>query len=406
MDLSINLQGPPTWLYVRSSATDSEPTQKLSKRPLDVSEQSAGFFLGKSTAQIAETFAVRAACAFGGCVPLPTGLDKKKDITQTKLTSNRGIHKKHKATYQESLSSTAPDTMPVLQDNVATHEIEDSAKSLLCDRDLCKSGNICEYLQQQCYQGKEQCLGYLSSAKPFKHVIYAASRRSNDTGGSALESSITLLDLLEQATDDTMTIVDQLRIAHKLAIAVLQFGFTPWLRDHWELQHLALFRIPNDTFESALGTLHLSARFPKFENEKREQTPGSEVPRDHTMGSDSGSGQREQDITSSSHDTLLYGVDNAMLCSLGIALLQISHRKPLESLQQRQDPNNLYTARRLAKHGTARLGPKYKAIVQQCLSCDFRSGSDLKKPELQMAVYADVVCGLQEIIQGLGDISI
>lgn len=206
-----------------------------------------------------------------------------------------------------------------------------------------------------------------------------------------------------------MTLVDQLRIAQKIAMAVLQFRSTPWLKEQWELEHLGLFQTSTGSTESALRTLHLSADFPRLKKDTekgKERVEDDQIVQDDASDLEMQQGPSDSLVNALDHDALLYGVENVTLCSLGIALLQIGHRKPLESLRQPRDPNNVYTARRLAKHGTAPLGPKYKAIVQKCLGCDFRSGSDLEKTELQSAVYTDVICGLEDIIRGLGAVSI
>ena len=328
-----------------------------------------------------------------------------------KSIDGNGGYKRHRSQFVHDITQDMPNTTTTLQRDFRDQEPLEPANQLPFERNLCKCSNICKHFEQQCctMNGKERYLGYLSSAKAFKHFIYAASQQSITSGGSIQQSPVTLLDFIKDATDDTMTLLDQLKIAQKLAIAVLQFRSTPWLQEQWELQHLALFQTSTGNTETALRTLHLSAHFPRVQKDKGKRvqlSKGSKTPESDELDFEMGKKQRDPELIELEYNSILYGVENTKICSLGIALLQIGFRKPIETLRQQQDLHNVHTARRLAKHGTAHLGPKYKSIAQKCLSCDFRSGSDLENEELQNAVYADVVCGLEDIIRGLGDVSI
>ena len=206
-----------------------------------------------------------------------------------------------------------------------------------------------------------------------------------------------------------MSMPEQLRIAHKLALATLQFHATPWTKDEWDIQDIGLFLTLDSLDETALQTLHLSAQFLK--NSNPGYINGSNRPTHQDSKATNATISRRSCYCTRpklcrcnpdliSHDALLYGVDNMMLCSLGITLLQIGHRRPLQELQTDKDPNKIYTARRLA-YGSSPLGPKFQNIIRKCLRCDFGSGTDLASAELQSAVFSDVVCELEEKISSL-----
>jgi hypothetical protein len=46
---------------------------------------------------------------------------------------------------------------------------------------------------------------------------------------------------LQIQQEETVTIVHQFKLAHKLALAVLQYHSTPWLPEYWDLSQLLLF---------------------------------------------------------------------------------------------------------------------------------------------------------------------
>lgn len=107
-----------------------------------------------------------------------------------------------------------------------------------------------------------------------------------------------------------------------------------------------------------------------------------------------------------------YGIRNLTMHSLGVALLQIGQwddgTSPSSSSSSSPPPPRLAVdeiaqvrrAADVAERGS-RLGPRYHKITQQCLDCDFGFGKDLAAPELQSAIYRDVVCELRNLIDTL-----
>lgn len=189
---------------------------------------------------------------------------------------------------------------------------------------------------------------------------------------------------MQHDPDDSVDIEDQLRIAHKTATALLQFHETPWLSDRWRLRDFNYFGSRTALDDTALKTLHLSSRI---------STSTAAVATASSMD-----GIGEIAVVS---DQVRYGINNTALFFLGVALLEIAHWKPIERKMTARDLNNeIFAARRLAA-GRAPLGPQYQKIAEKCLQCNFGFGTKLSSKSLQTAVYNDVVCELEDMIERL-----
>lgn len=91
------------------------------------------------------------------------------------------------------------------------------------------------------------------------------------------------------------------------------------------------------------------------------------------------------------------GIRNLPLYSLGVAMLQIG-------LWQHVDSGDVVQVRQLMDDGSP-LGERYQRIASKCLWCDFGSGKDLADRDLQSAIYRDVVCELQSILDTLDSLN-
>ena len=271
--------------------------------------------------------------------------------------------------------------------------------------DLVQCTNICERLQSSgCGSNSEEnCLGYLMSTKTFQHFLYATSRERRHTASSARGFPVTLQEFLQRATDESLDIVEQLQLAHKLAVALLQYHSTPWLQEQWGLRDISLFQQSAVDTDMPFRTLHFSACFPRQKpvEEYLNIFDSLALESSHSLEADPKVPQGATDVGNSietlqAHDLLLYGIGNMTLSSLGIALLEIGHRKPLKMMGK---ANELYTARRVATFGTPPLRDPYQDIVQKCLRCDFGAGHDLSSTKLQSVVFSEVVCELQRLIE-------
>lgn len=244
--------------------------------------------------------------------------------------------------------------------------------------DLCMVENLCVYFQDRMRWAPSAapCMGYLQKTKTFKHFIYPSGDPQTTTN-----QAISLQDalVLAKTTQLGIPLPDKLRIAKLLALAVLQFHSTPWLRDEWRSRDVLFFGI-NDPLQDPLQAPYLNASFyPNVGPAPSAQISGS------------------QSLSSSS----LSIAPNAMLYSLGVTLIELGFDAPLHDLQQPEDlkdgvPNQyseFWTAKRLGAIVSNKLGAKYGRIVSKCLNCDFGLGGsyELGSPDLQNAFFHDVV---------------
>ncbi|KAI9784902.1 MAG: hypothetical protein M1816_000597 [Peltula sp. TS41687] len=225
------------------------------------------------------------------------------------------------------------------------------------------------------------CICYLETPNLFRHIFYAAESRRCDRPDSLI-NTIALPDLVRRTAEETLDPLQSLKLAHKLATAVLQYHSTPWLNQEWRLQDVSFFGAQIESADDVLPTLHFSSRISEHDSDPAflrmdgvERTTYVSAPSD------------------ADETKLLYGINNMTLFSLGVALLELGHWKFLES-------DVILNARRLATR-RAPLGPKYQDIVLKCLQCNFGFGTDLNRRELQNAVYSDVVCQLEKMIEAL-----
>ena len=360
---------PPIWLYVQSmsiEATVGHVVQSRSYRTSDLSE-------GKSSSQLNRAPDCKKKSSFREPAQL-----KRRRMVRFAAANGEDEEIKYVGQTADAISTA----ITGIAASCTTEEIN-----------LCQTKNICHYLKQNlnlCGSAfTKHCVGYLETPNLFKHFFYLEEKRNsirNRPQDVACNAIFSIPDLMAQSVDDALTVVDQLKLAHKTAIAILQFNGTPWLGQAWRLQDLCYFGVRNKFNEEALRTLHFSAQISKHER-KPEVLPMEGV-------------ESNAPATYTFSEADYFGINNATLFHLGVALLELGHWKSLESLSHEQDPNPILTARRLASRQTP-LGPKYQEIIRKCLQCNFGFGTDLNKNELQSAVYGDVVCQLESMIRSL-----
>ncbi|KAF2993686.1 hypothetical protein E8E13_001616 [Curvularia kusanoi] len=250
-------------------------------------------------------------------------------------------------------------------------------------RDLRQIGNICDTLRDCCVsKGKSpgpHCVGYLQSTGLYKHSLYLPDGIRIPDLGTKDSLSYSVEHALNQDVYNFISRVDQLQIARKLAIAVLQYNATPWLPDDWRLPDMSYLGSRSRMDSIGLRTLHLNSKITK-----RADTAQME-----------GINQARGAVT----DQMREGITNPTLFHLGVAFLEIAYWCPIEAKIAECDENNpVITARRLQRDQSPPLGSKFHKITKQCLSCDFGFGDELSKRELQSAVYTSIVCGLEDLI--------
>lgn len=256
----------------------------------------------------------------------------------------------------------------------------------LAESNLIQESDICQYLKSSILSSSihaTKCLGFLETPQVYRHMLYKKPKwcMPPDTPLTAIATVHSLKEIVGITTGDLFTIPDRLKIAHRVALAVLRFNGTSWLREHWRLMDLGYF-MPGGKFdEAALETLHLNS----------DIASSPSLPRVPEV----------RDVLVEASEDLKHGVKNPTLFHLGMALLEIAHRRSMEDLRLVHDCNtNTFTARRVSIQPSC-MGPKYDMIVEKCLSCDFGFGSRLDSRPLQGAIYSNVVHELERMFKSL-----
>jgi len=258
--------------------------------------------------------------------------------------------------------------------------------------------SFCCHLSKACQSTicRDATLGYLEYPEvphPFKFIFYDAGRNADAQVTSKIprKESCSVKALFQN-----FEVLHQLTLAHKLAMATLQYHSTSWLRQDWGLEDISYFSdtenheatankkglpITEDDLSRSLQSLHLSTQFPA---ERFTVQPQSSYDAEQLK--------------------YIYGIRNLTLAKLGVALLEIGLKKEITSFNVDTMtlalPRVVNARRLLLKDlpSLAMLGKRYIGIVQKCIDCDFSCGDDLGDETLKNAVYSDVVCVLEEMI--------
>ncbi|KAI0184989.1 hypothetical protein EV127DRAFT_349207 [Xylaria flabelliformis] len=211
------------------------------------------------------------------------------------------------------------------------------------------------------------------SDETFRHSLYHVTGQK----GCEPQHLVSMRQIMENPIENSLSVVDQLKLARNLVAAVLKFHSTPWLGQYFALTNLSIFQSTPD-LSVCLQTLHFGANFVGTSS-----MDGAESMSPLTLP--------EQAIENAK---LKYGIRNLTLWCLGAILLQIGRWAAVDS------PDDVLRIRKLSSQVPA-LGPRYQELTQKCLECDFGYGVDLSKPRLQQAVYENVVCELSAMISSL-----
>ncbi|KAK2030580.1 hypothetical protein LX32DRAFT_637980 [Colletotrichum zoysiae] len=241
-------------------------------------------------------------------------------------------------------------------------------------QNLCSAGDMCSYLCA------DMCGGYLDTSDQLRHYLSPVCGSSCDhtvcLNKQDLGDPMPLQSIFQYPVERTLSVPDQIRLALKLVKGVLQFQSTPWLQPLWRLQDLAYFK-PTDDLATALATLHISS---ELSHARQQGALMSYSDNNEPLG----------------EAQMIHGIRNLTMYSLGVALLQVGEWEAALAT------DDVARVRRAADRATGgRLGRRYQRVIQQCLDCDFGFGKDLAAPELQNAVYRDVVCELEGLIYTL-----
>lgn len=257
--------------------------------------------------------------------------------------------------------------------------------------DLGRSKDICLELSRTAIPCQPSlsanCLGYLDAMdNNYRHVFFPRVK-SQGVPSFEVTSPMELVPvqaLLNRPLDDTLTVVDQLKLAARLATGMMQFYSTLWLAEYWDLHDFSIFLPGNEFSDEVLRSLHVSTDFrPRNHTDNHAGCSMAGVEREHPFLA----GPVSEELK------LRGGIRSTPLYSLGVVLLQIGRWMAL-------DASDTFQVRRLAEQST-RLGPRYREIVKRCLECDFGFGANLQKPQLQTAVDDAVLGELTAMIGAL-----
>jgi hypothetical protein len=192
---------------------------------------------------------------------------------------------------------------------------------------------------------------------------------------------------LSHQAETSLSIVEQLKLARNLVVAVLKFYSTPWLGEYLSLQDLSFLQVSQD-LSRCLQTLHVSLEF--IQRAPAQLSPAMEGIEPVTK-----SDSCPRDLSKAVEQAKLqYGIRNLTLWSLGTVLPQIGRWSRIEA------PDDVLGIRKLSSQ-VPLLGPKYREVTKKCLDCDFGYGEDLSKPRLRQTVYENLVCELNNMIYSL-----
>ncbi|KAK4119060.1 hypothetical protein N657DRAFT_320617 [Parathielavia appendiculata] len=244
-------------------------------------------------------------------------------------------------------------------------------------RNLCQAKDVCQHVfecAKTLYQSRQEgCVGYLVSTDNLTHRLMAAQDKESTAIQTRPCPPASLASIIQPARETSISIHEQLRLALRLARSVLQYHSTPWWRRNWCLSDLSYFEI-DEELSTSLATLHIDAKLVSRTDHLAMQGVLTQVP---TAPLDD---QAE----------MLCGIRNVTLHSLGVALLQIGRWECL-------DTEDIIAVRKAASK-PSRLGPRYDELTTRCLYCDFGFGADLNKPQLQGAIYENVVYELEQMV--------
>ncbi|QDS70770.1 hypothetical protein FKW77_003942 [Venturia effusa] len=277
---------------------------------------------------------------------------------------------------------------------------------LMTIQDLCNTQSACDFLRQACGCTEQatdhQYVAFLQKPRFSKYVFYVSSGRHVAVEEVTILNTpnMSLYEFLMAEKEWTVTIVHQLKLALKLTLAVLRYHSTAWLDPQWRLSQLMLSMSSSKSPEDF--SLYLNSKLAP--SQPRNPGPVSELegPEIQMTGSSELTSLKKCSLTEDQR----HGNHNSTLFCLGLALLEIGHWKSLVELREDYDRDDYDTVWRLG-YGTSALGQGYDDIVLQCLRCDFGAKTtDLNRHELQDAVYNDIVCPLEGLIEGLGKMAL
>ncbi len=282
---------------------------------------------------------------------------------------------------EESLRSTRSQAQSL---TIARPNFDGNVAGDVALPDLRTIPNLCYHLENQ-PPGPVHYVGFLQKSRTFKHFIctpFDQFHHVSDT--KSLEDAL----VAAKASSEGIPLSEKLNLAKILALAVLQFYSTPWLKREWRSQDVVFFGI-QDLAEDPLRMPYLKSRVLTQRSTTNQQAISS------TTG------------TECSNVTHLRSpVRNQTLYSLGVILIELAYDSPLQDLikpeDDQGDPHTLYrAATRLGDRVWRELGPKYADAVKICLHGAFGASSELEDVRVQRVFFGEVVQKLEKCAEAV-----
>ena len=249
----------------------------------------------------------------------------------------------------------------------------------------CMKRDFCDDLRR-CFRKPRkanECVGILENTNKCKHYVYPSPSALCSVSRKAISLGQLIRSTSRPGLAGDIPVHERLGLAKNLAIAVLQYHSTPWLRLSWRSEDILFFSTN--------------------ENTQMQELPNLSAP--HLIAKVKGPDGQLSCASTSLRQRM---ARNPVLFSLGVVLLEIAHAATLESLRQDSDLTNgqedpytdFFTARRLARSKQSVMGITYHKIVEQLVECVFPCADDLNEDQLQAAFHTDIICPLAELEDG------
>lgn len=252
---------------------------------------------------------------------------------------------------------------------------------------LCSHSNFCNQIQKAFGQPKvpkHRCIGYLETCSSSKHLLYIDSRMDTITTAAKSSDMIALNDLLTEtylATQAGGILPEGKRIhfGKQLALALLQFHDTRWLKDTWSSRDIVISNAKDDQLNP-----------PKQSDDFTHESYANVAIKEH------------DEVAKLLKSRPLPYIRNRALFNLGKILLELAFQKPFNELRRPEDleadptaDSDYFTAKRLLCSVSAELGDRYGEVARKCIECDFGQGDNLSLEKLQASFYQYVICELE-----------
>ena len=244
--------------------------------------------------------------------------------------------------------------------------IEQTPNLAICT-DLCQELSV---LNQGC-GGKFQsaCIGFIQSQER-RFQLYSGA-------GDAIPGGLVatcIEEIFNTHVDYNIRQPQQFWLANMVVRSALRYYNTPWWPESWTLDNLSFYDQGTEELVDSLRTLHITAQLSSNSDGDFKKKDRLEIiPWEMRKAMNK------------------CGIRNLTLWCIGVALLQIGLWRPIRWDDHEKVRESIGELETFSK--------QYHEITDKLINCDFGEGSKLQNPKLQNAIYQNVVCELDEIME-------